>query len=159
MVGCGHQELYEVIDGRLPWTATKLAKLQRHFFIMAAGTWQSAFRMANQRVGFGSTTPALNSVLETNLGIPEELAFRFDQPFFISMPSAAEFAERIAAMRVELHLTPLPETQLQHLADEAVSSRRGNRWLENYVSELLHDIQKTQPPVREVSELLFDATD
>lgn len=144
--GAVNQELYQLIDGRLPWSSAKLAKLQRNFFLMAAGTWQSAFRSANQRVGFIPTSDSVSSFIEANLGVPEELAFRFDQPFFIDLPTTAEFAERIAALRAELTLVALSETELQAVAKEAVSSRRGNRWLENYLSALLHGMRETEPP-------------
>lgn len=141
-----NQELFQLIDGRLPWPAEKLAKFQNAFFMMAAGTWQSAFRQAGKQVGFQSaaSSDGVSAAIETNLGIPEEVLFRFEQPVIMSLPTSDEFAERINRIRSELNLPPLPDDQLQIAAGDAVAGRRGNRWLENYVSALLHEIEQEQ---------------
>lgn len=144
---CVNQELFQLIDARLPWPADRLAKFQKSFFMLAAGTWQSAFRAAGKQVGFqnAATSEPVIAAIQANLGIPEEVAFRFEQPVIMSLPTGAEFAERISAIRNELNLAPLSPSELESAVSDAVAGRRGNRWLENYVSGLLHEVEQAQP--------------
>ena len=144
-----NQEVFALIDRRLTsfstWDDEDRKRFTDSCFIFGAGTWQHLFRRQSRSLGFTSASviaqPA-SSAFEDDT-IPEELLFRFHPTLlFVDPPSSDEFQERISAIRRGLDFSPLTSDQIDSLVQQAIESRRGNRWLEAYAAELAIAQQK-----------------
>src|SRR5262249_47447497 len=84
-----------------------------------------------------------------DLGIPEELAFRFNSRFIeIGAPSAKDFRQAFVRVHRDLDLK-LAAKDLDKLVESAVASRRGMRAVEQYVTDLLSihpDLRRKSDP-------------
>jgi hypothetical protein len=140
------QELYSILDGRLSgfadWTPEDVRKLQTGFLIIGAGTWQDVFKAGTRRLGFGgpSCDRSIQTTIERENTIPEELLFRFNSSLIELQPMAAgEMRERIEEIRSELSMPQLKASVLNALVENAIESRKNTRWLEAYLHDALRD--------------------
>jgi len=138
-----NQELFSLIDGRTAgysgWDDSDRARLA-NAFIFGGGTFQHLFRERDRRLGFTDRLAQDQTPPDfADQTIPDELLFRFGKTIVVMPPTAKEVAERIGWIRADLGL-PAPEpAELARLVADAIESRRGNRWLENYAADQLID--------------------
>lgn len=148
-----NQEVFALIDHRLTsfstWNDDDRERFRKSAFVFAAGTWQHLFRRQSRSLGFsGSSATSRPAASDFEDGcIPEELLFRFHPNLlFLDPPSADEFRLRIFAIRRELRVSDLDSKALAITVDQAIESRRGNRWLEAYAAELALPEQSATRP-------------
>lgn len=169
-------ELYDLTDGR--WPAGLKAdddldaagakhhleqltkKLKTSVFILAAGTFQSFFdHPASRRaMGFGAELQTANDGLTAAIiaeRLPRELANRFNQRT-INIPELQPQHYRLIAEQAEQSLPepmrPLFKTEIDHLIGEAITTKKGVRFLEEATLEMLQKLppgfcpEETPPP-------------
>lgn len=134
------------IDSRLLALGWSVGDLQRfrenNFRIIASGAYQhvhKAARRAAKRGSLGFGAPGrketYSDLFADDDSIPDELRFRFfGEVLHVDLPTREDFREALAAIHDECeHHEPISEA----LLDAAVESRRGVRWLESYLAQLL----------------------
>ena len=139
-------EIMSYLDARLNWPVELEAKVRAKFLVVGAGTWQSVLGTKNRSVGFNQrgSTRDMSHAIEADFGaheraIPQELGFRFDRPLLLQPPDADEFAERIMTIRRDAGFSALAPSTLGVLVEDAVTSHRGQRWLEHYANRLVRE--------------------
>jgi hypothetical protein len=132
------QEVFALLDGFKRGFNCLDDNMRRHladdFLIVGAGTWQDL----HQGSGMGFKTEEVNVGREIfrNGGIPFELLARFNPNLlFLAPPTFDEFREWVADIHKSLAIDPPQDVDL--LAQAAVDSRMGARWLEGYTSMIL----------------------
>lgn len=116
----------------LGFSNPEIVSLRNNFTLIAAGAWQEA-AIATR------TDPHGDSYAErvrNNPGIEEEVFLRFCPPIFIEPPTQGDYVEGLRLLRKELKLPALSGREVVRLAEEALESRSGFRWLEDYLTNL-----------------------
>lgn len=127
-----------------------LEKLRRGFLVIGAAAFQDEWTLSEEKpsLGFGadsvkkgSREDAYEQLVRSQNLVADELLFRFnDRLIIIAPPSREEFAERIVNIRSALGLQALSACEIDHLAQQAVESRKMIRWLEGYASQCLTEV-------------------
>ncbi len=132
------QEIYALLDAdeRLEnagFSSTDRSRLQRCFFIIAAGAWQEHW---TESVKEGDGSDYLDRLM-ANSHLADELFFRFAEPILgIVPPAEEEIGEFIKRMHQDVTV-PLPsKAELRRLQKAAVTSGRAMRFIENYAGRL-----------------------
>jgi hypothetical protein len=113
------------------WSRGDIERLSSRFLVVGAGAWQRQGRKAAE----DKTSHA--AAIMADLGIPEEIAFRFNARFLeIAAPTPKDF--RAAFLRVYADLgIQVTEPELSSLITAAIVSRTGMRAVEQHLTDLL----------------------
>ncbi len=141
------------------WTEDDIAKLQAKFMLVGAGAWQVVANAQGHHLGFGGMTRGdYHTEMLRQSAIPEELLYRFNLPAIVlSLPTAQDFTLGVAGLHRELRIPKPRPAELKGLAESAVASKLGMRWLEQYLSSLLIRNRKKGVRRRYVSAKKEDA--
>jgi hypothetical protein len=139
-------EIMTVIEKRSDnwagWTEKEKEKFQNHFFVVGLGTWQHLFRK-KPSLGFQTSIPHLVNYEEIKKDntIPEELLARFGKPIVLQSLQPEDYLEILERIHAEIGNPP---PNLPELCQEAATSGKEYRWVEDYVSDILFASQEPE---------------
>jgi ATPase family associated with various cellular activities (AAA) len=130
------------VDTFLGWNASDKALLENNFYIIGCGTWQELLTKQNKNEFWMEETDPNFEDLNKDNKVSEELLARFSEPIYLRPPSANDFRESLERIHKEIKI-PISDIALENLVEAAVDSRKNNRWIEDYVTNLLKRGSKT----------------
>ncbi len=153
-------EVLSFLDGQKhllghEWTERDLDKFRHKFFVIGGGAFQSAFKnsKANARkgsLGFQKSASKTREgyseeIYESDL-IPDEVLTRFSATHIhLTTPTEGDIREAVRRFHGEMDIAI--DRDMDGLVGEAMESKAGMRWVEDYIaSVLMAHPDKAKPP-------------